>query len=216
MTTPTATDPARSTATRRGALGVLIAAAASLALPSRRSTAGSTTIPTNTTAAARPTAPDGGPIAAIGHTHLHVRVLERSVAFYQAIFGLEVTERVRDQFAFLSAGHHHHDLALQAIGRDAPAARGRTPGLYHVAFEATDAADFLRFWQRLRDRKLAHSAVDHGISWALYFDDPDGNGLEIYVDRRAHADGASEWGGRSERISYDAIAERVAVTSRPR
>lgn len=145
-------------------------------------------------------AEDAKPVARIGHAHLHVRTLERSVAFYRDLLGMQVTETVGGRISFLSAGHHHHDLALQAIGADAPAQPGRTPGLYHVAFEASNAAEFGRFWDRLGPMGIRPAAVDHGISWALYFDDPDGNGVEIYVDRRSSPGGTAMWGGRTTRL----------------
>ena len=154
--------------------------------------------------ASTPQRTTGGASAAtarIGHAHLHVRELERSRRFYEEIAGLSTTESVAGRFAFLSAGHHHHDLALQAIGAGAPDPRPGTPGLYHVAFEADDIPAFRTFWNRLRERDISHAAVDHGISWALYFDDPDGNGVEIYVDRR-QATGRRRWNGQSTILGY--------------
>ena len=51
--------------------------------------------------------------ARIGHAHPHIRDLNRSIAFYEAVQGLSRTEVVADRFAFLSSGHHQNDLALQ-------------------------------------------------------------------------------------------------------
>ncbi|ANM30442.1 hypothetical protein ABI59_13960 [Acidobacteria bacterium Mor1] len=142
--------------------------------------------------------------ARIGHAHLHVRELDRSRRFYEEIVGLSTTESVTGRFAFLSAGHHHHDLALQAIGSGAPDPRPGTPGLYHVAFEADDIPAFRIFWDRLRERDIPHAAVDHGISWALYFDDPDGNGVEIYTGRR-------HWNGQSTILGYPRAATEAGA-----
>ena len=130
----------------------------------------------------------------LGHVHLWVRDLERSVAFYRDVLGLSVTERVGG-YAFLSAGEHHHDLALQAVGPDADGP-GRGVGLYHVAFEVATPAALTTTHERLRERGVEVSPVDHGISRALYFDDPDGNGLEVYLDTRDADD--ERWQGHNE------------------
>ena len=133
----------------------------------------------------------------LGHVHLRVRDLERALSFYREVFGLDVTER-HGRYAFLSWGDHHHDVALQAVGSDAPGP-GDGVGLYHAAVEA-DSLDRLKaVSERLRDRGVDVSPVDHGISKALYFADPDGNGLELYVDTRERHDG-SEWRGRNRRF----------------
>ena len=145
--------------------------------------------------------------AGIGHVHLHVRELDRSVAFYTRLLGLRTTETIARRLAFLSAGERHHDLALQAIGAQAPPAPHGTPGLYHTAFEAAGAAEFLELWRRVREEEIPHGAVDHGISWALYFDDPDGNGVEIYTDRRAV--GGATWSGRSRVLTFEQVADEA-------
>lgn len=139
--------------------------------------------------------------ARIGHAHLHVRDLQRAIDFYTNTVGLTVTELVGNRFAFLSAGHHHHDLALQAIGSQAPDARPGTPGLYHVAFEAQTPQDFDELWTAVEAQGLQPASVNHGISWALYFDDPDGNGVEIYLDRRTQPGGTKLWNGQSAQLT---------------
>ncbi|WP_247001372.1 VOC family protein [Halosolutus gelatinilyticus] len=130
---------------------------------------------------------------ALGHVHIKVRELDRAVAFYIEHLDLEVAERY-DRFAFLSWGRRHHDVALQALGPDATAP-GDGVGLYHVAFEV-DGEDALRsVYRGLREAGVRTSPVDHGISKALYFSDPDGNGIEVYVDTRSDAD--EDWRGVS-------------------
>jgi catechol 2,3-dioxygenase len=138
----------------------------------------------------------------VGHVHLRVRDVERSIAFYTDVFGLAVAERY-DRFAFLTWGDHHHDVALQGVGADA-AAPGPGVGLYHAAIEVESPDAFTATYEQLRERGVSVSPVDHGISKALYFDDPDGNGLEVYLDTRESFDRA-EWGGMNEPFDPTAL-----------
>lgn len=135
----------------------------------------------------------------LGHVHLKVSELERSVAFYTSVFGLHVEEQL-DGFAFLNDGQVHHSVALQELGPVASRPRRDTIGLYHVAFEVESDEAFRAFEARLGEMKIRHQSVDHGISWATYFHDPDGNGLEVYVDRRQQSGGRAIWRGRSRDI----------------
>jgi catechol 2,3-dioxygenase len=134
----------------------------------------------------------------LGHVHLEVRDVDRAVEFYTGVLpDLDVTERYAN-YAFLSFGEHHHDLALQGLGEGAPAASDGV-GLYHSAFEVDAAADLRAVHERLDERGVAVTPVDHRISKALYFDDPDGNGVEVYLDTRAET-GRSEWRGENRRF----------------
>ena len=135
--------------------------------------------------------------AELGHVHLKVRDLERSIDFYADALGLDVTERAGN-YAFLTAGERHHDLALQALGSDA-SGPGPGVGLYHAAWEVETPAALRATFERLRERGVEIVPVDHRISKALYFDDPDGNGVEVYLDTRAENDRA-EWGGENRRF----------------
>lgn len=121
----------------------------------------------------------------IGHVHLKVSDLERSIAFYRDVMGLSVQQQYGNQAAFLSAGGYHHHIGLntwESAGAG-PAPR-RAAGLYHVAFLYPDRASLARAFANV----VAHGveiegAADHGVSEAIYFRDPDGNGIEIYRDR---------------------------------
>lgn len=133
----------------------------------------------------------------IGHVHLKVRDLERSVAFYRTILGLEVTERAGSGFAFLSGGDAHHELALQEVSQGAESPPRGSVGLYHTAWEVADREAFADALDVLAEAGVAARAVDHGISWALYFRDPDGQGVEIYLDRRDAPGGSERWRGKT-------------------
>ena len=149
----------------------------------------------------------------LGHVHLKVSALEPAVEFYEDVLGLETTERV-GRFAFLTLGAHHHDLALQGVGDEGDAdetgeavAPGRPkPGLYHHAWEFEDGKALAEAAARLQERDVAVSPVDHGISKALYFEDPDGNGVELYVDTRDKRD-IESWDGRNERFDPETLGE---------
>ena len=115
----------------------------------------------------------------IGHAHLKVRDLQRSIDFYTRFFGLDVTEVVGNHYAFLTGGAYHHEIALQNVGFQAPQPPARGTGLYHVAFEVPDKRSFALAYQALHEAGIPVFAVDHYISWAMYFDDPDGIHLEL-------------------------------------
>jgi catechol 2,3-dioxygenase len=138
----------------------------------------------------------------LGHVHLKVRDLDRAVAFYCEVFDLDVAE-TQGRFAFLSWGEHHHDVALQAVGADVPDA-GRGVGLYHAAVEVDSGDALADVYDRLCERGVSSTPVDHGISKALYFSDPAGNGLEAYVDTREDRD-VEEWDGRNRRFDPSAL-----------
>jgi len=131
----------------------------------------------------------------IGHIHLKVRDLERSIGFYREYLGLQVTEQLADTLAFMSAGQKHHELALQEVGPAAALPQRRDVGLYHVAFEVPDRQALAETYRKLKKDGIVSYPVDHRISWALYFSDPDGNGVEVYWDTRDTASGVPIWQG---------------------
>ena len=133
----------------------------------------------------------------LGHAHLKVRNLDQAIDFYTRFLGLSVVERVGDRYAFLSASALHHEIALQNVGPDAPLPSSRGTGLYHVAFEVPDRQALADAYRSLVGAGVDVTLVDHLISWAIYFTDPDGNGLEIYWDTRGEAGGQRFWRGRN-------------------
>ncbi len=149
----------------------------------------------------------------IGHAHLKVRDLDRAVAFYQRFLNLTVTEHVASRYAFLTGGEAHHEIALQEIGPDAEPPPPTSVGLYHVAFEVPDRASLARAYRALMRAGVVASPVDHRIAWALYFRDPDGNGLELYCDTRADPDGTDLWHGRSRPLSEEKLLSVLEETA---
>ncbi|HBJ87498.1 MAG TPA: glyoxalase [Verrucomicrobiales bacterium] len=121
----------------------------------------------------------------IGHVHLKVADLERALAFYCGVLGFQLTQRYRPQAAFVSAGGYHHHIGLNTWesrgGKPPPSG---TTGLYHVAVLYPDRASLADALRRLIEHKVPlDGAADHGVSEAIYLQDPDGNGIELYTDR---------------------------------
>ncbi len=125
----------------------------------------------------------------IGHVHLRVADLDRAVAFYRDVLGFELTQRYGQAAAFLSAGGYHHHVGLNTWESrgGTPAPPGHT-GLYHLAIVYPTRRDLAAAARRALDAGTPYvGAADHGVSIALYFTDPDGNGVELYWDRPREA-----------------------------
>ncbi len=130
-------------------------------------------------------APSLSPAVRIGHVHLKVADLARSLAFYQGVLGFEVRQRYGSSAVFLAAGGYHHHIALNtwesAGGKPPPPG---TTGLYHLAILFPTEAELATALQRLIAADIPlDGAADHGVSKALYLRDPDQNGVELYWDR---------------------------------
>lgn len=150
------------------------------------------------------------PSARIGHVHLKVADLDRAIAFYSDFLGFEVQSRLGNDAAFLgSDGYHHH------IGLNTWRSKGSTPapdhhtGLFHTAILYPSRAELATAVQRVIDAGYpVLGASDHGVSEAIYFNDPDGNGVELYRDRHAaewprHPDGGLQMYSRP--LELDAL-----------
>lgn len=121
----------------------------------------------------------------IGHVHLKVGDLQRSMDFYCGLLGFELMQKYGDQAAFVSAGGYHHHIGLNTWhSKNALPAPESAPGLYHTAILYPERKDLAAILQRLIDAKYPITgASDHGVSEAIYLDDPDKNGVELYWDR---------------------------------
>jgi catechol 2,3-dioxygenase len=129
------------------------------------------------------------PQVRIGHVHLKVADLERAIGFYRDVLGFELMQRMGGQAAFLSAGGYHHHIALNTWeSLDGPPPPFGTTGLYHHAIVYPSRAALADALRRLIAAGIGlEGAADHGVSQSLYLRDPDGNGVELYVDRPREA-----------------------------
>ncbi len=127
-------------------------------------------------------APEG---TRIGHTHLTVADIDRSLQFYRDLLGFEVTARYGDSAAFISAGGYHHHIGLNTwAGKGLPPQPKGYAGLYHHAILYPTRKSLATVLKRLIMAEYPFTGFsDHGVSEAIYLDDPDGIGVELYFDR---------------------------------
>jgi catechol 2,3-dioxygenase len=125
------------------------------------------------------------PQVRIGHVHLKVADLERSLGFYCGVLGFELTQRYGTQAAFVSAGGYHHHIGLNTWeSLDGSPPPPGTTGLYHTAILYPTRRALAVALRRVLDAGIPlDGASDHGVSEALYLRDPDKNGVELYWDR---------------------------------
>jgi catechol 2,3-dioxygenase len=121
----------------------------------------------------------------IGHVHLKVSDLQRALDFYCGLLGFELQQMYGSQAAFISAGGYHHHIGLNTwYSKGAGPAPVRSAGLFHTAILYPERKELAIALQRLLDAKYPLTgASDHGVSEAIYLDDPDGNGVELYWDK---------------------------------
>lgn len=121
----------------------------------------------------------------IGHVHLKVSDLSRSLGFYCDLLGFEITMLYGKQAAFISAGGYHHHIGLNTWhSKGLPPAPQSSVGLYHTAILYPTRKDLASIYARLiKEKYPVTGAADHGVSEAIYLNDPDENGVELYWDR---------------------------------
>lgn len=141
--------------------------------------------------------------ARIGHVHLKVADLDRSIRFYHDLMGFDLITRLGDQAAFLSAGGYHHHLGLntwESSGGQPPAAG--TTGLYHYSILYPARRDLAVALRRLLDGGWSiDGASDHGTHEAIYLHDPDYNGMELAWDRPS-----GDWPRKDGALVFSRIA----------
>ncbi len=121
----------------------------------------------------------------IGHVHLKVSNIDNSLAFYQDLLGFKITQRYGNQAVFLSSGNYHHHIGLNTwMSKDTIPTSERAPGLFHTAILYPERKDLANILKRITASKYQLTgAADHGVSEALYLNDPDNNGVELYWDK---------------------------------
>jgi catechol 2,3-dioxygenase len=121
----------------------------------------------------------------IGHVHLKVADLERSLKFYRDLLGFQVMQYYGSSAVFISAGGYHHHIGLNTwYSKNGSPPSPRSTGLFHTAILYPTRKDLANALKRLVGAKYPLTgASDHGVSHALYLDDPDGNGVELYWDK---------------------------------
>jgi len=125
------------------------------------------------------------PQTRIGHVHLKVSDLEKASKFYVDLLGFDIMQRYGEQALFISAGRYHHHIGLNTWhSKNSGPAPKNLPGLYHTAILYPTREDLAIILKRLIEAKYPLTgASDHGVSEAIYLDDPDGNGVELYWDK---------------------------------
>jgi catechol 2,3-dioxygenase len=125
------------------------------------------------------------PHVRIGHVHLKVADLERSLHFYCGVLGFELMQRMGSEAAFVSAGGYHHHLGLNTWdSHGGPSPPPGTTGLFHFGILYPTRAALADALRRLTKARIClDGASDHGVSEALYLRDPDDNGIELYWDK---------------------------------
>ena len=125
------------------------------------------------------------PQTTIGHVHLKVSNLDRAIKFYTEVLGFQLMQKYGPQAAFVSAGGYHHHIGLNTWeSRGGPPPPRGSTGLYHFAILLPNRKALAQTFKQLIDHNWQiDGAADHGVSEAIYFRDPDQNGIEIYRDR---------------------------------
>ena len=125
------------------------------------------------------------PNTQIGHVHLTVADLDRSLKFYRDLLGFHITARFGNSAVFLSSGSYHHHIGLNTwAGPNVTPPPSGHSGLYHFAILYPNRHELAKAFKILWETKYPlEGASDHGVSESIYIKDPDGNGIELYCDR---------------------------------
>ena len=150
----------------------------------------------------------------IGHVHLKVSDLQRSLDFYCGLLGFELMVRYGAEAAFISAGGYHHHIGLNVwYSTGQPPAPAASPGLFHTAILYPQRRDLAVALSRLMDAGYPLTgASDHGVSEAIYLDDPDRNGVELYWDRSRELwplDGSGKLTMYTRRLDLQALLAEI-------
>jgi catechol 2,3-dioxygenase len=125
------------------------------------------------------------PQTQIGHVHLKVADLDRSIAFYCGMLGFNITSMYGEDVAFISAGGYHHHIGLNTwYSKGGNPAPKQSAGLFHTAILYPTRKDLAAIYKRIMEARYPFTGyADHGVSEALYLNDPDENGVELYWDK---------------------------------
>jgi catechol 2,3-dioxygenase len=134
------------------------------------------------------------PTTFVGHVKIKVENLQRSLTFYQDVLGFDILEQTASTIKLTSDGKTSI-LSLEQP-ENVIAKQGRTTGLYHFAILLPKRSDLANIVIHLVNKGIKFGSSDHLVSEALYLDDPDGNGIEIYIDRDP-----SEWSWKGEEVA---------------
>jgi catechol 2,3-dioxygenase len=119
----------------------------------------------------------------LGHVNIYVRNAERSQKWYEDILGLHTYDLIPGRAAFMSANRDEsHEVALMEVGQDAAGPQQGQVGLNHMAWKMESLENLKEFYNRLKEKNVPMRVTDHGISLGIYFQDPDGNGIEVYYE----------------------------------
>ena len=129
----------------------------------------------------------------VGHLVINVSDVEASTRFYTDILGFEIAVS-RPGATFLTCGEIHHDLALFQADAASPATRKGNIGLNHFAVQVEDYDSLRDLYHTLLEHDVkVDRTTDHGMTGSVYFEDPDGNGIEFYYDKfNTAAEGLAE------------------------
>jgi catechol 2,3-dioxygenase len=150
----------------------------------------------------------------MGHVLLNVYDLDRIIDFYTRFLNFRLVERVEDYRAFLSGSDAHHDIAFEKVELNVPHSPPDNAGLNHIAFEVPNKNSFARAFETLTQAGVHVTTSDNLISWSIYFDDPDGNLIEIYCDTRSEPDGQPLWRGIRKPLEPDRILAALEETDK--